>query len=415
MSRPVAYLLTLFPGLSETFVLNEVAAVEQGGLELRLFSYKRPSQVDLLNPRSSRFQGRVEYGGAFLAPRLLLLFLVTCLRRPLVMGGILARVVLQHLNRPLVLAKTLVMLPKTLHFARLMQQAEVSRLHSHFGTFAATGAWVIHRLTGIPYTFTVHAHDLYTYRNLLRTKMDEAEAVVCNSEFNRQFLLRCYPDFPPERLPLIRTGIHVEQFQVELPDQPALRTGPARILAVGRVDPTKGYDQLVRVVDALRRSGREVEADVVGHVTQQRYIIEEHARLLALVKELGLEGVVRFHERLPFDQLLESYRRADLFLLPCVTTADGSSDGLPSVLVEAAAAGLPLVTTRISGIPELVEDGVTGRLLAERDLEGLTAACSHLLDDPALALELARAAQRRVLEHWEIGVTSRKMRELLVS
>lgn len=415
MSQPrrVAYLLSLFPGLSETFVLNEVAAVEQAQLDLRLYSYKRPTPEDLLNPRAARYQGRVEYGGGFFAPRLLGLALATCLRHPLVMGSVLARLLLHHVDRPLVLAKSLAILPKTLYFARLMEREGVQHVHCHFGTFPAFGAWVIRRLTGIPYSFTVHAHDIYDYRNLLQVKMNEAELVVCNSEFNRRFLLRCYPDFPPARLRLIRTGIHVDQFQVELPAEPAPRTGPARILAVGRVDPTKGYDLLIRVVDALLRSGREVEADVVGHVTQERYIIEEQARLLALVQDLGLEGRVRFHERLPFDQLLDCYRRADLFLLPCVTTPEGNSDGLPSVLVEAAAAGRPLVSTRISGIPELVEDGLTGRLLEEGDLEGLTAACAQLLDQPALALELARQAQRRVLEQWDIRVTSRSMLEVV--
>lgn len=411
----VAYLLTTFPSLSETFVLNEVAALEEGGLALELYSYKQPVEADRLNPKAARYLGRVEGGGSFFAPRLLLLALWTCLCSPVVMGGILFQLLRHHLDQPLVLAKCLAILPKTLAFGHSMRRQGIERLHCHFGTYSACGAWVIHRLHGIPYSFTVHAHDIYDARNMLRLKMDEAVAVVCNSEYNRRFLLECYPDFPPSKLPLVRTGIHLGQFRTDLAPTVKERSGPARILAVGRLDPTKGYRHFIRVVDLLRQRGVQVEAHVIGHVTQEAYIIQEHAFLMALVKELELEGWVTFHQGLPYQQLLDHYRQADLFLLPCVTTPEGNSDGLPSVLVEAAAAGLPLVSTRISGIPELVENGVTGFLLDEKDEEGLARACARLVEDPALAQALARGAQERVLAQWDIQVTSRQMRELLAS
>lgn len=412
-SLRVAYVLSTFPTLSETFVLNEVAALEGSGLALGLYSYKNPCETDRMNPRSARYLGRVEYGGSFFAPRLLLLTLWSCLRHPLAMGAILVTLLRHHLDQPVVLAKCLAILPKTLFFGREMRAKGVGRVHCHFGTFSAFGAWVIQRLHGIPYSFTVHAHDIYDYRNMLRLKMDEAVAVVCNSEYNRRYLLDCYPDFPQHKLWLVRTGIHLEQFRVELPEVPRPRVGPARILAVGRVDPTKGYGHFIRVVDLLRQRGVDVEAHVIGHVTQEAYIIEEHARLMTLVKELGLDERIHFHQGLPYDQLLEHYRQADLFLLPCVVTPEGNSDGLPSVLVEAAAAGLPLVSTRISGIPELVEDGISGFLLDEKDEEGLARACSRLIEDPVLALKLSQGAQSRVLAQWDIQVTSRQMRELL--
>ncbi len=410
----VAYLLSAFPALSETFVLNEVVEQEALGAALEIYSLRYPGRKDLLNPRARPFRERVYYGGFFLAPKLLASLLGRLILQPAVMGRILALTLRHNLSAPLVLLKCLLVLPKAVHFANRMRASGITRLHCHFGTFPAYAAWVVGRLSGIPFSFTVHAHDIYDFQQMLKLKMDEALGVVVNSEYNRAFLKRFHPEYPGERLRLIRTGIYLDRFLKQVPhsaSSPSERE--RRILAVGRVDPTKGYGDMIKVVAMLRQRGYQVVADVIGHVTQERYIRKEYTRLMDLLDELELREHFHFLEGLPFDVLQSYYDRADLFFLPCVVTESGNSDGLPSVLVEALAMGKPVVSTRISGIPELVRDGETGRIAEQHDLEAQAEACGELLDSPELAFRLAAAGQRLVREQWDIKVTARQMRTFL--
>jgi colanic acid/amylovoran biosynthesis glycosyltransferase len=413
-TRRFAYLLSCFPALSETFVLNEVKEIEGMGECLDFYSYKHPGKKDLENPRSKTFRNRVVYGGAYLAPRLLLGVVVALITRPLVMISILFKTFSHNLTNPIALIKCIVLLPKTVFFAKDMHAKGVSRLHCHFGTFPAYGAWVCKKLYGIPYSFTVHAHDIYDFQDMLKVKIDEAVKIVCNSQFNINFLRNLYPGLPQDKLVLIRTGIHLDNFLTEIPDTNRRdKNKTLQVLAVGRIDPTKGYGDMIKIISKLREKGYNLRADVVGHITKEKYVLEEVETLKKALEKSGIEEYFSFHERLSFEELLNHYHSADLFLLPCVTTPEGNSDGLPSVLVEAMAAGKAVVSTTISGIPELIINGETGLICPEGDIDGLTNACTKFLDEPEYALMLARAGQKRVREQWDIRITSKQMNKII--
>jgi colanic acid/amylovoran biosynthesis glycosyltransferase len=412
--KRIAYILSMFPALPETFVMNEVIR-QRRLLDVQTYSLRFPGVNDVQNDITRELSRNTEYGGFWLAPSLLRAALLTLLRRPLTCLKILILTVIHHAAAPMVLIKCCVILPKVLYYAERIRCSGASRIHCHFGTYPAYAAWVVHQLHGIPYSFTVHAHDIYDHQRMLRRKVDAAVGVVVNSEYNREFLLRELPGLDPGKLHLIRTGIDLSHFLREIPSEYPTPdpNRELRVLAVGRVDPTKGYQDMIRVIHELRKRGYRVRGDVIGHVTNEPYIRSEMERLLALVESTGLNKAFAFHERLPFDELKEYYRKADLFLLPCVTTESGNSDGLPSVLVEAMATGVPVVSTRISGIPELVVHDRTGLITREGDVQDLANQCERILTEEGLAECLAREGQRHVLEHWDLGRTTEQMYKFL--
>jgi glycosyltransferase involved in cell wall biosynthesis len=178
------------------------------------------------------------------------------------------------------------------------------------------------------------------------------------------------------------------------------------VLAVGRLIEKKGFADLVRACELVRRRGRSFRCSIVGKGPLE-------GELKALVRELGLEDVVELTGPRPREQLLGLYRRASVFAAPCVVGSDGNRDGLPTVLVEAMALGVPVVSTDVTGIPELVEDGRTGLLVPQRDCEALAGALDRLLSDRRAAQELAAAARQRVEREFDLHVNVAQLRLLL--
>jgi len=306
--------------------------------------------------------------------------------------------------------RSLAVLPAAVVLGARMQKEGVEHLHVHFATYPAYVAWVVGRLYGIPWSMTVHAHDIYLNQDLLREKMDSAAFMVTNSQYNIDFLRRFHPAYPDRKLQLVRTGIDLEGFRPQVKKE---QGGVPEILAVGRLDPTKGYRYLVEVMAELRRRGLETTCHVVGHITEEPYIQREYRYIQDLIRKYHLEEKITFEEGIPYELLLRRYRDADLFLLPCVVDETGNSDGLPSVLVEALAQEKPVVSTRISGIPELIIPGETGWLNEPEDVQGLADSCEEIIRHPETAARIARQGYEHVHRHWDIVKTSRRMYKLL--
>lgn len=407
--RTIAYVLKSFPRVSETFISSEVYRLEQRGVGLRLFVIKRPTDpfehAIVSSIRAPRVHlpraGAISdvpvaawlraYGGGFLTPLRRVLA-----RHPL--GTLLAAAqACAHAVR----ARTgLTRLRKSalkefLQAAALAdaiaEAGDVGHIHAHFCHSATTVAWLASLITGLPLSFTAHAKDVYAPElnpaGLLERKLAAARFVVTCTDAGRAFLQA------RTRTPVhcLYHGLDVEFARLcGLTGRTAQAGGPIRVLAVGRLVQKKGFDLLLEACAQLRARGFEVQATIIGEAG-------DHERALRqLVETLGLRDQVTFTGALPQSALARAYADASVFCLPCRVLPNGDRDGIPNVAAEAMAFGLPVVTTSVSGIPELIEHGATGLIVPPEDAEAVAAALARLHQDPALARQIGEAARARI-------------------
>jgi glycosyltransferase involved in cell wall biosynthesis len=286
--------------------------------------------------------------------------------------------------------------------ARRIEGMRARRVHAHFATHPALAAWFVRELTGISYGFTAHAHDLYVDRAMLAEKVRRADLVVTISEFNRRLIERACGGAAAGKVHVVRCGVDLGAFA------PAPRRPPAipTFACVASLRPYKGHEVLIEAAALLRREGLDLRLVLVGEGTRRR-AIEAH------VARAGLSEVVRLRGALPHEEIPAVLAGATALVLPSVTARDGQMEGIPVALMEAMAAGVPVVASRLSGIPELVRDGETGLLVPERDPVALAAALERLVRDPALAARLADAGRRAVREQHDRTRNVARLRALL--
>ena len=396
MGSTVAYLLKRFPRLSETFVLNEILKLRCQGLDVQVFALMDPREKQV-QPEAARLCNEVTYlhrPNRFVSwSRLLAGAAVQVLRRP--DGFLRVAWALVSVHRSLASLRHAV---EGLWLAGDLRRRGIKHLHAHFVHSPAAVAYLAYLAGGPPFSFTAHAKDLYTTlpRNL-RIRARAARFAVTCTRFNEQYLRDVLG--PNERVPIhvLYHGTDLDRFT---PDRSGAE--PGRILSVGRLVPKKGFPVLIGALAHLDREGQRFTAEVFG----EGPLREELERRL---NEHGLGGRVTFHGARLQQEILAAYRRAAVFALAPVVTDNGDRDGIPNVLVEAMASGVPVVATRISGIPELIIDGVDGLLVEPNDPQGLAAAIARLLRDRGLADQLAGEARHRVERLFDLTANTRSL------
>jgi glycosyltransferase involved in cell wall biosynthesis len=401
MSRPrIGYVLKRFPRISETFIAAELIELERQGVQLFVFAVSRPEE-----PFSHGFVDELRSPVVYLPHR--------PMREPLRVGRALARV-LRHDGRGWLRAAAYSLWPPRLKGLRRLLQATVLReemeraaidhAHAHFATAAARLANLAWRMGGPGYSVTVHAKDIYheeVQLDHLRDKLVPARFVATVSRANREYLnsvleLDGKLEVVPNSVDLRRLG-------------PARAVGgePGVVLAVARLVEKKGLSDLVEACAALQ--GRSTSAGVGARLE----VVGDgplRAELAATAERLGVD--TRFHGSLPQEQVLDVYRRASVYCLPCVVAGSGDRDGLPTSVLEAMALGVPVVTTTVSGLPEAVINERTGLLVPEHDPVALAAAIERLLTDTAFAARVAAEARRHVETSFSLECSASRLRAL---
>ncbi len=396
-SLRVVYLVSRFPNVSETFVLrelNEVAAT--ASVEADLASLFPPSNP-FVHPAAQPWVPRLHRPGAAESAASLLWW---GLRRPLRLLSSALAVGRGYALRPRLLLRALATLPVAAAHARWIARNRSDHVHAHFASYPALAAWICNRLTGVTYSFTAHAHDIFVQQCFLGAKIDRASFVATISDFNRRFLLPYRSaDQPP--IEVVHCGIDPGAYRFEPRPLPA--QGPVRLLCVASLQDYKGHRVLFEALgEAGGRLGR-VELDLVGAGRLE-------GELRDLASSLGIAERIRFHGNLPEPEVARLLGEADAFVLPSVTAADGRQDGIPVALMEAIASGLPVIASRLSGIPELVREGESGALAAPGDASDLALAIARLIEGD-LKLDPA-AARERIERDFNITRTSARMVEL---
>jgi colanic acid/amylovoran biosynthesis glycosyltransferase len=378
----VAYLVSRFPAVSETFVLRELDAVA-GEVDVELRSLFPAYDDGVVHPAAAPWLARLRRPGALAGLRALAWWLA---RRPLRTLNVLATVAVAYARVPRVLPRALATVPLAAAHAR---ELRADHVHAHFATYPALAAWVAWRLTGTPYSFTAHAHDLFVHQAMLARKAADAAFVAAISDYNRRFLLARAPG---ARVHVIHCGVDPGAYRYRAREP----VEAPRIACVAALRAPKGHVYLLRALAGLEGAQLELVGDG-----------PERAGLEAEAARLGI--AVRFHGNLPEPAVAAVLAGADVFALPSVIAPDGDMEGIPVALMEALAAGLPAVATRHSGVPELIHDGETGYLAEPGDVDGLREALRRAMRDPGVGaagralvereFDL-RGSARRLVEHF---------------
>lgn len=279
------------------------------------------------------------------------------------------------------------------HWAAGLRGQDVRLIHSQWihsgGTVAMYGAWLL----GVPFSFTGHAADLFRNRAALRDKIRRAEFIVCISEFHRRFFLS--EGARPEQLFIAYCGLDTAHFAPRRRVRP--EGAPFHILSSGRLVEKKGFDVLIRACGILRERGFPFRCTIAGSGPLE-------AELRAQVQAAGLGDLIAITgEALKQEDIPAFMEQGDIYCLHCVWAKDNDVDGLPQMLMEAMACGLPSISTELVGIPDLCIHEQTGLLTQPGDATGLADALMRLAQDPELADRVAVAGRARVLDTFDLG------------
>jgi len=376
---PIGLLVKTYPKLSETFILEEILGLERQGQQLHIFAMQPPTD-EIQHDAVRRVQASVTYLPELTsanAATLLAAHLSLLLYRPLrYLAGLRAA-----LGRRGGLADFL----RAGWLTHKLLRRGIGHLHTHFISRPADIAELVSEL-GVPFSISAHAKDIYLSEPAdLKRKLEAARFTVTCTDYNRQTLSRIAPDADIQRM---YHGVDAHRFCC---DRHRHHAHPPLILAVGRLREKKGFDTLIEACRRLKQRGCEFRCEIVGYG-------DEYEALRQQIDRDGLKAQVVLTGKLARDSVINRYNRATVFVQPSRIGQDGDRDGIPNVLLEAMAMELPVVATRISGIPEVVRHELTGLLIEPDRPADLADTIERLLGDKALRAQLGTAARAAVSE-----------------
>jgi colanic acid/amylovoran biosynthesis glycosyltransferase len=380
--RAVAVLMSRFPSVTETFILREMIEMERQAQPVRLVPMLKESPP-VIHDAAKPWTSRALYT-RYLDRRILAANLRALATHPLRYLGLLVRLILGTATRPSTLIRTLAVFPKSVFLARQLSSEGVGHVHAHFATHPTTMALIISAFSDVTFSFTVHAHDIQVDRSLLHWKVREARFIRSISDFNRRFLEELYAE-ARGKIDVIHVGIEPEMYA----DAGEPASGMPRVLCVAAHKPYKGLPVLVEACRMLRDEGVAFRCDVVGHGPM-------HDELAAMIREAKLEGTLELIGPRPQEEVAKMMADATLFVLPSIIAPDGQMEGIPVALMEAMASARAVVSTSISGIPELIESGVSGLLVPPGDARAFANAMRSLLEDRGRAREMGLRGREKV-------------------
>lgn len=378
----VAYIVSRFPLVTQTFILRELDRLDRlPGFDVQLHALF-PGADDVVHEDARRWLVRCRHTRPLAA---LAATATWAIKRPDAVARVFAHVLRHYAASPRMLAKTFVTAVAAMQHARAVRAAEVTHVHAHFATYPAFAAWAIAQLTGVTYSVTPHAHDIFIAQTGLRPKLAAAAGVVAVSDYHWMYLQHF--GARPERLWRIRYGIDVRAYPFRARELPA--EGPLDVLVVSSFKPYKGHRVLLEALALGDEQLRRLQIELIGAGPLE-------PELRALADRLGVGDQLRFAGARDQAYVRERLAQAQLLVQPSIVQDDGDTEGLPNSLIEAAAAGVPAVGTRVAGVPELIEDGVTGFLAEQGSPIALRDALLRALAAGPAIEPLTRAARARV-------------------
>ena len=380
-----AYILLWYPLPSETFIFREVENAKAAGMPFRVYALYGET-AHHLSPEMARVANDVSHLGLHAAPAIAADILWWAVKHPVATARILREIPWRRWSCLEVAGENIVAMCAGFTLARRFLADGIEHIHAGWANGPAMAAWVASRLSGIPFSFSARAGDIYPPDGALEDKMRDAVAIHTNNKANIAYLRGILPEAAGK----IRQ-IYNSLTLAGRGESPVHMEPPYRLLAVGRFCRTKGFDILIDACAIMARKGFPFQLTLVGSgLPWPTAIIRRRIRIHGLRPRVFLPGFVTH------DRMSELYTASDIFIMPSVVHPSGDRDGIPNVIMEALSHRLPVVATDVCGIPEVVEDGVTGRVVPQRDPEALAEAIMAMAADRDRARALADAGRQRV-------------------
>ncbi len=400
---PVGYIVHRYPYRTETFLVGEMYWLTRLGMSIAIFPLLS-GHDDVQSEQIEALAPTVQSGLAISSHSLksLLYFLS---QSPIRLMNALIKVIRLTYREPRVLVRALVLYPRMVGIARTARDVGIRHIHTHFVWLEAVSASAIRELLGTTYSIEPHAFGLFgRNQKSVRAQLEDADAIVTISEYNRTHIRSLSNVLRSREIAVVHCGVETDRFRPSGGDR---NEGPV-LLSVGRAVEKKGHEYLIAACRELRNRGYEFKCKIVTGATDHRPGLER------LIGDLGLESFVELVGAKNPSEMSGLYRESDLFVLASVVAANGDRDGIPVSLMEAMASGLPVVSTRVSGIPELVTNGVNGLLVDAADPDGLASAMASLLDDPPLGIRMGLAGRTTVEERFDSRQSAEEVERFLI-
>jgi glycosyltransferase involved in cell wall biosynthesis len=399
-SRRVAYILLWFPEPTQTFILDEANTMAGQGLDLTVYTLYGPRPAQRV-AGMAKVKPTVHHLGLAATGKLL-----SSLARLKEDWGpeapkFLRRVLLRRWRSFETAGEAFWAALAGVYLAGIFRDAGMNHLHAPWANGPATAAWVASHLSGIPFSFCGHAHDIYPPDGALQEKLAAASFVRTISHTNRRYLAEIAPEAAP-KIVHITYGAPLTASPRESRDP----SPPFQLLALGRLVEKKGFAVLLAACRQLAEWGVDFHLTLAGDGP-------ERGRLLGLVQEYALGDRVSFLGHVPHNRVPELFRRADQFIMPCIVARHGDRDGLPNVILEALSFQVPVVATDVNGVGEAVIPGQTGWLVPQQDPELLARAMREALDHPEEARHRAAAGRDLVRREFDSATNYGRLKDCL--
>lgn len=397
----VAYILLWFPEPSQTFVLNEVNTLARLGLDLKVYTLYGPRPSDRVSGMADAAAPVQRLG---LAASWMLLKELARLRPRWGAGAarFVAGVIARRWRSLETAGEALWAVLAGVYLARIFVSDGITHIHAPWADGPATAAWVASRLTGIPFSFSARAGDIYPADGALTEKIQVATFVRINNQANLSYLAGLAGG-ETNKIHLIYNGVAIK----DCPLAPAPMAPPIKIVALGRFVRTKGFDVLLRAARILTSKGMDLHLTLAGW--GPRGLLWK-----ALAFRLGLKSRVSFPGFIPYNQVPRLFAGADVFVMPCVVHSSSDRDGIPNVIMEALLHRLPVVASDVAGIREVIQDRQTGLLVPQQDPIALAQAISTMVEDRQAALAMAQRGRDLVLRQFDTEENHRELLKLFI-
>jgi colanic acid/amylovoran biosynthesis glycosyltransferase len=392
---PFAYLFERFPSFGQTFCYREVAELDRQGIAPPIFSIRNPKD-EPPQDWDARIIKRVNYLPEEKE-------LLDDVRRASKKGKLTAEIIpaLDEWGR----RTDFLRLYQAIYVGFRLQEAGISHVHAHFAGMAARTAFWVAKFFPVTFSFTAHANDIFAPSNFeigLDKLVEAARVIITETDYSKKFLQDRFPE-RADRIHRIYNGLNLGEF-----GQANFSSDPPLIVAVGRLIAKKGFGDLINAYPLLVERGRSFRCEIFGEGPLENQLRER-------IEDSGLQELVQLPGPKPQHELRERFAAANVFVLPSVPETDGGMDNLPTVIMEAMATGLPVISTRIGGIPEMVIEDETGFLVQPGDAVALADAIERVINDRSLTRKLGEAGYERAQRLFSIEKNVRELCALLPS
>lgn len=399
-SKKVAYYTWHFPVLSQTFINRELAALKRSGIAVEVIA-DEPEDIALADHNAKLLIDDTRYLEPIDNALLRRYHRYFFRNAPVVYVKLFLFVVSRRYGPYKTINEDIAVFSRAVYLAGQLKDRQIDHIHSPWSDRCAFVAMLAAQLSGVTYSAQARAHDIHrnSYLYAFAEKFEPAEFVVTNTRYNQAYLSKIIGNGHLSKLKVIHNGLDLQRFVPPKITKPT--SARLKLLCVARLIEQKGIIYLLQACAKLRDQGLHFDCDIIGG-TEDLYM-SYYLEVKKLQKDLNLDDCVRFLGSMPFSSVLQAYAGADLFVLPCVIAADGSRDITPNAILEAMAMKLPVVSTPVTGVPELVEDGVSGILVPPNDANALADALFRVMKDGQLRKTLGENGRKQVEAKFNIA------------